>query len=579
MLTPVHHNWVPMSLTRAQRERRFFVEMGISRSNSKEWRIVNLTHGRLVERTGDAATRWCWTWLTRSENRFDSERYRSLIRALIDCAQAYFGGEGGASSDDELCMIVNDNPYTVPSVDMHDLHLQALVRFASRTLTLTNSGQELFSVTFDAQNYIALGSLTDVAPGDVIARTSEHSSDTLAAATRAEDIRAEEERSVARDIAPLLPSKSAVLQDDGSAQLRSSTCTTSVPASSSSVSNLATTSEHSTDTLPASTRLEEVLQARADVRAEVGRSLQHLLKQCTLPCQWDWFCVSDYVTLPSESSEILEQGFADYLDRSMPDDIRQAYLQTLCTKLSGLLFGGAKCSVDFDEMQLCWHDMLFDRPRATLLRRTHSVVMKSDADFWLSSSCVQRVHAYVPTAESEALTCTICCATLELGDHATQLDICHDAFHVSCFEKLIASHRRCPNCREFFAAPRGTLLSAKASMSIERISKHLDSLAGYEEHGILEICYRCESSAEPGSSYVGVEHVAYLPASLQGEALCRRLQCAFAAGLVFIAGLSPNGGRKLLWNSIHHMVDRTESDHDVTYLARLDQELSEAGIP
>ena len=71
--------------------------------------------------------------------------------------------------------------------------------------------------------------------------------------------------------------------------------------------------------------------------------------------------------------------------------------------------------------------------------------------------------------------------------------------------------------------------------------------------------YSQDNHPNPGKLFKGTRRTAYLPATAEGEEICKLLREAFNAGLIFTIGKSHTTGEDnvVIWNDIHHKTSRT----------------------
>jgi Deltex C-terminal domain len=155
-------------------------------------------------------------------------------------------------------------------------------------------------------------------------------------------------------------------------------------------------------------------------------------------------------------------------------------------------------------------------------------------------------------------TCGLCLLPLTSGPRAgspmVEHTTCKAEFHQACLAQVAPA---CPVC---WKLNRGHVLRGKMPCG-KMVVKYSpsDTCAGYST-GSIVIEYIIASGLQenyhdnPGIQYSGVHRVAYLPVTVQGRNLLKRLKYAFRHGLTFKVGVSLATGRdnSVTWASILH---------------------------
>jgi deltex-like protein len=115
---------------------------------------------------------------------------------------------------------------------------------------------------------------------------------------------------------------------------------------------------------------------------------------------------------------------------------------------------------------------------------------------------------------------------------------------------------------------------------------------GFEKVGTIVIQYKIYSGIqkiyhkEPGRPHDGGTFTAYLPRSMEGNKILKRLQEAFRRGLTLTVGTSRVTGQRcqILWSSISHKTSLSGGPSsfgypDPLYLRKCQHELDTLGIP
>lgn len=176
--------------------------------------------------------------------------------------------------------------------------------------------------------------------------------------------------------------------------------------------------------------------------------------------------------------------------------------------------------------------------------------------------------------------CPICLDRFSSSDDAdtspsaVKLHACGHIVHLSCITNASKFSRLCPVCRKcVWRRPRGT--SPSGTMTIQRIQTLPPSpptiiRIKYQIPGDLQKSFHCN----PGRFFQGTSRTAYLPDSIEGNLLLKRLVYAFLHGLTFqvtpsmttsteTASLSTSTDTidedTITWGSIPHKTKRNNS--------------------
>ncbi|KAK3584352.1 hypothetical protein CHS0354_000863 [Potamilus streckersoni] len=177
--------------------------------------------------------------------------------------------------------------------------------------------------------------------------------------------------------------------------------------------------------------------------------------------------------------------------------------------------------------------------------------------------------------------CTICLCTKTDPKFLP----CGHSFCSECYSQMLEQRPVCAICGTIV----GTITGNQPNDGRMYVRTSLMSLAGYEEHGCIEITYDFPAGRQgpdhpsPGVWYGHMTRTAYLPNTPEGRNVCRMLQLAFERRLVFTISQSRTTGKEgLTWNDIHHKTNPNPGTQfgypDPEYLSRVKDELAAKGI-
>ncbi|KAL9184190.1 hypothetical protein ACHAXT_002276 [Thalassiosira profunda] len=182
--------------------------------------------------------------------------------------------------------------------------------------------------------------------------------------------------------------------------------------------------------------------------------------------------------------------------------------------------------------------------------------------------------------------CIICCETLK-DRRCVALVRCNHIFHDDCIQRALKSKLQCPVCRD----PLGVRQGMSPSGWMKSYVQPLATCAGFPEGSIvieynLPAGTQTEYHSNPGVRHAAKFARAYLPLTMDGKDLLRRLKYAFMHGLTFSVGTSVTSGRNnvITWASVHHKTSRdgSMSRHgfpDASYFTNCHGELDNLGVP
>lgn len=182
--------------------------------------------------------------------------------------------------------------------------------------------------------------------------------------------------------------------------------------------------------------------------------------------------------------------------------------------------------------------------------------------------------------------CVICHHTLS-NHNCVALARCQHVFHDDCIQRALKAKLQCPVCRLQYGVRQGTSPSGKMNV----YQQLLTTCSGHPK-GTIVIEYDMLSSTQreyhpnPGDRHASKFVRAYLPITLDGQDLLRRLKYAFVHGLTFSVGTSATSGRDnvVTWASVHHKTStgggvQRHGYPDADYLNNCNCELDGLGVP
>jgi len=288
----------------------------------------------------------------------------------------------------------------------------------------------------------------------------------------------------------------------------------------------------------------------------------------------------------------LEAAYADFLKKGKPRKVRLAHGH----------FAAKKYVIYFDPHSISSGCHLHDDDLEGDLSQPFFVQMNKHTGFQRET---RRVKVAAPAVAVEAPeemdpawfkdaapppdeTCSICIDGFDEGK-PVELTKCVGVhfFHLDCISPWLIKELRCPVCKSRYGVQTG-LQPPNGTMMIKKDKR---SLPGFEGYHTLAITYKVPSGVQganhpsPGTKYHGTERECYLPASPEGEEVCKLLQIAFDRRLIFTIGQSLTTGQKncVIWNGIHHKtaIHGGAAQHafpDPGFLERVKDELAEKGV-
>lgn len=190
-----------------------------------------------------------------------------------------------------------------------------------------------------------------------------------------------------------------------------------------------------------------------------------------------------------------------------------------------------------------------------------------------------------------SVECVICLDPLmrcDLQGKIVRLIACGHYYHKNCIEQALEYSSNCPTCRKAVGTPQGKMPSGR--MSITRSPSV--SCEGYAPAGSIIIHYSIPREKQnpyhinPGEWHDSAKRTAYLPDTVQGNNLLKRLKFAFNHGLTFTVGISMTSGRanSVTWASIHHKTSvsgglRSHGFPDPNFFQFCNMELDSLSVP
>ncbi len=177
-----------------------------------------------------------------------------------------------------------------------------------------------------------------------------------------------------------------------------------------------------------------------------------------------------------------------------------------------------------------------------------------------------------------SVQCPLCKIPLMRNGKVVQIVNCGHIFHRKCLDKHMEKTSCCPDCsiavnNEHW---RGTMPSG--TMVISQISSHC---AGFDGHQTVMIEYMIPSHLQklyhprPGSPFISdLKYFAFIPASIEGMKLVKRLKFAFSRGLTF----KVSNSNCLVWG-ITHKTSQLGQYPDASYISRCNMELDLLNVP
>lgn len=165
---------------------------------------------------------------------------------------------------------------------------------------------------------------------------------------------------------------------------------------------------------------------------------------------------------------------------------------------------------------------------------------------------------------------------------------CGHRLHHHCAVSSIKNDTRCPMCRAQVTEPRGKMPSGTMNVSISNVTH----CAGFGSTTTIIIDYTIRGGVQkeyhehPGCRHGSTIRRAYVPNTIEGKRLTKRLIYAFEHGLTFTVGTSMTTGKtnQVVWSSIHHKTRTAggQANHgypDDGYFHNCNEELDAAGVP
>jgi deltex len=226
-----------------------------------------------------------------------------------------------------------------------------------------------------------------------------------------------------------------------------------------------------------------------------------------------------------------------------------------------------------------------EKIKSVLRSTTNYHIIKYTAPRTLSCADLSKALVAVPAEAVHGGECSICLARLRNRDTVVSLAECSHQFHQNCIENSSKCARKCPLCRAPIGAPQGKMPSGTMEIEVRP-----DLTCSGHSAGTLVITYRIDKGRQkvyhenPGKVHGAAHRTAYVPDCEEGRNLIKRLQFAFAHGLIFTVGTSLTTGRSnsITWSSIHHKTRRNEGAHgypDPGFFLNANEELDALHVP
>ena len=184
--------------------------------------------------------------------------------------------------------------------------------------------------------------------------------------------------------------------------------------------------------------------------------------------------------------------------------------------------------------------------------------------------------------------CTICLDVLQSDRPCAALNVCKHphVFHLDCIREAMKSEPKCPVCRLNVNEPQG-----KSPSGTMHVLHDLRKCSGHDVNTIV-ITYDIPSASQlsyhesPGKMHGSKFVSAYLPNTIDGQNLLKRLKYAWLHGLIFTVGTSLTSGAhsQCVWASVHHKTCmagglKKHGYPDPGYFVNCNQELNSLGVP
>jgi deltex len=191
-----------------------------------------------------------------------------------------------------------------------------------------------------------------------------------------------------------------------------------------------------------------------------------------------------------------------------------------------------------------------------------------------SPSLIKEVHYNAPSTSASTSwssaadcglvgdTCAVCWDHMEanVSDSTAQTTVvklaaCGHLFHQACIVQALNYDPRCPSCRAAIPVTRGHMPcgTMQAWLAPSVVCQGFESAVG-----TIVIRYYISSGLQkpyhpqPGARHGSVCRSAYIPNTVEGRVLLKRLVYAFLHGLTFRIGVSSGCANSVTWASIPH---------------------------
>jgi len=254
--------------------------------------------------------------------------------------------------------------------------------------------------------------------------------------------------------------------------------------------------------------------------------------------------------LPLKPSEVIKRVHASYVPPPLPTSYRNPNIANFISKDT------------------------YTAPK-TLVREDHKQMLQ--AQLYDVACCTEQ-------------NCNICLESMFIigGGCVAKLRSCSHIFPRTCIETSLEHSRKCPICRKAVGSAVSVGSMPSGTMKIEGCP-YLDC-SGNGKVGSLKITYDMDPGTQkayhvnPGEEYDGTVRITFVPDTVDGRNLVKRLRYAFIHGLTFTIGTSLTTGQdnKIVWASIHHKTSTSAGPHgypDPGYFINANEELDALHVP
>jgi hypothetical protein len=170
--------------------------------------------------------------------------------------------------------------------------------------------------------------------------------------------------------------------------------------------------------------------------------------------------------------------------------------------------------------------------------------------------------------------CPNCIESLVTNGKVVQISKCGHVFHSKCIEKSMETNPYCPVCHTPISSKHWCGTMPSASMSISQCRENIKILYNIPP-GIQK-----KYHPNPGQSFYPDFRIAYVPATVEGGDLLKRLKFAFSRGLTFGIGTCLFTGRcnSIFWGVVTHST-LPHSRLDPSFISKSNDELDRLHVP